>query len=140
MRESFFTENNAAWWGALISTILLVKEIYNWCRTKPTFDVSFFRTTEPGSDDKIIIYNDSTKIFGTITVNLYSAPFKNSENITNHDIGRYNDYDIQTLNPLKPYTMHVPGDCKFRLKNEMKLFAEIYVLGRKTNNKRGVLI
>ena len=131
MEESFFNETNAAWYAAFISTILLGKEIYNWYRLRPTFDVSLYRTSEPGADDKLVIYNDSTRIYSIIAVNLFSADKAKSEDIKNHDIGRYADFSINLINPLQPLVMNIYEEYKFKVKEGLKLFAEIYVLGQK---------
>ncbi len=131
MEESFFNENNAAWYAAFLSTILLGKEIYDWYKTRPSFDVSFFNTDEPGADDKIIIYNASSRIYSIVAIELYSATNAKSEDRMNYDIGRNTDFNIVVINPLQPFVMYIPDGYKFRIKKEKLLFAEIYILGQK---------
>ena len=129
--NEFFNENYAAWWGAGISTILLLKEIYSWLKYLPNYDISFFTTSEPGADDRVLIHNKSNRIANVIAIEFYTASSKKSNDRKNKDIGQYGQFRLTTIQPKQIYTMNISDQDKFRVKNGQKLYVEIYQLGKK---------
>lgn len=130
--EKFFTENYAAWWGAGISTILLLKEIYSWKKYITNYDILFFITGEPGADDKIVIHNKSNRITNIIGIGLYTASSKTSNDRKNKDIGQNGQFRLITIQPQQNYIINLSDQDKFRVKNSQKLYIEIYHIGKKT--------
>lgn len=122
-----------AGYAALLSTILAIRE---WHKSRLIFDVSFFQTREPGSNDIIVLYNGSSRSLTISYYELYLRRDNTSDNLSTMELGNTGDFMLIKIPPSGTFEISITDQYKFKVREGQELFIHLNIMGVKKAYKQ----